>query len=142
MKARRSITRSRKRSRQNRALLVVEMTIDELHEIEAHARVAGLDLPTYCAAVLLAGDRTCEHGVSILARGAGACVRCWVERKEVARRAVELAPTSADVRVRPEPERAPSSPPTAAPEEWESFNADSLAKLRTLNEALSKSGPR
>lgn len=66
------------------ALLGLEMPVRTLHEIEMHARVAGMSLAAYAEAVLLAGPRDCEHGVSVLAVGAAACTRCIVERREVA----------------------------------------------------------
>jgi hypothetical protein len=92
MKAHRSMQRKHK----GRALLVLdmtaaelhEMTAAELHEIEMHARVAGLSVEGYAARTLLAGDRLCEHGVSVLAVDASACVRCWGSRRAVARAAM------------------------------------------------------
>lgn len=89
------VTRAIRRSAKGRALLTLDLTVDMLHEIEANARMAGVSLGSYCAAVLLKGDRACEHGVSILATGAAACVRCNAPRREVVTRAVEIQPSYA-----------------------------------------------
>lgn len=91
--------RSNRGIRRNKrdAVLVLEMSIDELHEIEAHARYAGLSVAASCARTLLAGDRLCDHGVSVLATGAGACARCWIAKREIAGKVIELQPAAADV---------------------------------------------
>ncbi len=87
MKALRTI----RRSRPGKALLTLELPIATLHEIEFHARLAGLDLGAYILRACQAGDRDCEHGISIMAKGAAACSRCVLERREVAQAAVQTA---------------------------------------------------
>lgn len=109
MKATRLIRRDRKS-----AVLALECSVEELHQIEANARHAGLSLARYAALALAAGDRACDHGISVLATGAAACVRCCADRADVAKAVVSLGlrpQTGEGLTPAPRPE-------TMNPEDW------------------------